>query len=139
MPLPFGVGELTAHMLEYEVGDWNRFQNRRQVASYTGMCPSEYSSGPKRLQGHISKHGNRRLRTLLVECGWRLCEFQPAYRPIQRWREILRNPAAPRARRKQLMVAAGRQFAVDWWRIRTGRSTPEKLGLKLKPVASIKS
>lgn len=133
-PLPIGVGELTAHTLEREIGDWNRFHNRRQVASYTGMCPREYSSGQKRVQGHISKHGNRRLRPLLVECSWRLCRFQPDYRPIKRWRDILLNPQAPRSRRKQLMVAVGRQFAVDWWRVRTGRCAPETLGLKLKPV-----
>ena len=138
VPLPLGVGELTAHMLEREIGDWNRFRNRRQVASYTGMCPREYSSGQKRMQGHISKHGNQRLRPLLVECGWRLCRFQPDYRPIKRWRDILLNPLAPRARRKQLMVAVARHFAVDWWRIRTGRCAPEKLGLKLKPLAVAK-
>jgi transposase len=133
VPLPMGVGELTAHTLEREIGDWHRFQNRRQVASYTGLCPREYSSGQKRMQGHISKHGNRRLRPLLIECGWRLCQFQPDYRPIQHWRDILLNPQAPRPRRKQLMVAVGRRFAVDWWRIRIGRCAPEKLGLKLKP------
>src|SRR6185437_8294219 len=132
MPLPIGVGPLTAHTLEREIGNWNRFQNRRQVASYTGMCPREHSSGQKRIQGHISKHGNQRLRPLLVECGWRLCQFQPDYRPIKHWRDILLNPLAPRARRKQLMVAVGRLFAVDWWRLRTGRCTPEKLGLKLQ-------
>jgi transposase len=132
-PLPLGVGELTAHTLESEVGDWNRFQNRRQVASYTGMCPREHSSGNKRLQGHISKHGNGRLRPLLIECSWRLCRFQPGYRPVQHWSDILLNPLASRARRKQLLVALGRRFAVDWWRIRTGRCAPETLGLTLKP------
>jgi transposase len=131
-PLPLGVGELTARILESEIGNWTRFQNRRQVASYTGMCPREHSSGNKRSQGHISKHGNRRVRALLIECGWRLCRFQPDYRPVQHWRDILLNPLASRARRKQLLVAVGRRFAVDWWRIRTGQCAPETFGLKIK-------
>src|SRR5436305_392302 len=72
-PLPAGVGKLTAQMLEREICDWTRFKNRRQVASYTGLCPREDSTGPRRFQGAINKHGNRRLRPLLVECMWRLC------------------------------------------------------------------
>jgi transposase len=139
VPLPTGLGQLTAHLLEREIGDWNRFHNRRQVASYTGMCPREHSSGQKRAQGHISKHGNRRLRPLLVECSWRLCQFQPGYRPIKQWRHILSDPKVARSRRKQLAVAIGRRFAVDWWRIRTGQCTPEKLGLTLKPLLAAKS
>ncbi len=42
--LPMGLGKLTYEVLEREVADWNRFDNRRQVASYTGMCPREDSS-----------------------------------------------------------------------------------------------
>src|SRR5207249_5941204 len=37
--LPVGLGKLTSQILEREVADWNRFKNRRQVASYTGLCP----------------------------------------------------------------------------------------------------
>ena len=38
-PQPFGVGALTSQVLEREILTWNRFKNRRQVASLTGMCP----------------------------------------------------------------------------------------------------
>jgi transposase len=40
--VPKGVGALTSVVIEREIGDWHRFRNRRQVASYTGMCPGEY-------------------------------------------------------------------------------------------------
>lgn len=128
-PLPRGVGKLTAQVLEREVADWSRFKNRRQVASYTGLCPSEDSSGPRRFQGHVNKHGNRRLRPLLVECLWRLVYFQPDYRLVRKWRPLLCAPQATGSRRKQIIVAMARQFAVDWWRIRTDRITAESLGL----------
>ena len=60
--LPTGMGALTAEVIDREVGDWNRFQNRRQVAGYTGLIPSENSSGEGHKQGSISKHGNPRVR-----------------------------------------------------------------------------
>src|SRR6266853_4597568 len=39
--LPVGLGKLTSQILEREVADWNRFKNRRQGASHTGLCPRE--------------------------------------------------------------------------------------------------
>src|SRR6184192_444415 len=65
---PRGLGKMTSVILDREIGDWRRFNNRRQIASYTGLCPGEYSSGQKRLQGCVTKHGNPRLRAALVEC-----------------------------------------------------------------------
>jgi transposase len=41
--IPRGVGPLTFEILRREVGDWSRFNNRRQVSSYTGLCPRESS------------------------------------------------------------------------------------------------
>ncbi len=130
--LPIGLGKLTSEILEREVADWNRFQNRRQVASYTGLCPSEDSSSDRRFQGSINKHGNRRLRPVLVECLWRLCAFQPEYRVVKKWRPELLNPKTSRPRRKKIIVAMARTFAVDWWRVRTHRCKAEDLGLKLQ-------
>ena len=42
--LPAGQGKMTSVILTREVCDWHRFSNRRQVSSYTGLCPGEYSS-----------------------------------------------------------------------------------------------
>jgi transposase len=133
--LPVGLGKLTSEILEREVADWNRFKNRRQVGSYTGLCPSEDSSSDRRFQGSINKHGNRRLRPVLVECLWRLSVFQPEYRLVKKWRPELLNPKTSRPRRKKIIVAMARAFAVDWWRVRTGRCKAQDLGLKLQ-VAS---
>lgn len=126
-PIPKGVGELTAALLTGEILDWSRFKNRRQVASYTGLCPSEHSSGLKRRQGGISKHGNPRVRHQLVEACWRLLQWQPDYPPLKR----LRAASGARAR-KRAVVAAARHLAIDLWRINTGQCRAEKLGLKLR-------
>ncbi|HVZ61059.1 MAG TPA: transposase [Terriglobales bacterium] len=130
--LPVGMGKLTSEILEREVADWDRFKNRRQVASYTGLCPGEDTSSDRRFQGAINKHGNRRLRPILVECMWRLSIFQPGYRVVKKWRPELLNPKTSRPRRKKIIVAMGRAFCVDWWRVRTGRCKAEDLGLQLQ-------
>jgi transposase len=127
---PRGLGALTSVVIDREIGDWQRFRNRRQVGSYTGLCPSEYSSGQTRLQGCVTKHGNPRLRAALVEAAWRLLRFQPHYRAVLKWRLILSKGAlATGAARKKAIVAVARQLAVDLWRLRTGQLTPAKLGL----------
>lgn len=127
---PRGFGLMTSVIIEREIGDWRRFNNRRQIASYTGLCPGEYSSGNTRLQGCVTKHGNPRLRAALVELAWRMVRFQPNYRPILKWKTVLAKGAlATGAARKKAIVAVARQLAVDLWRLNTGRCTKEQLGL----------
>ncbi len=129
---PRGLGKMTSVIIDREIGDWNRFNNRRQIASYTGLCPGEYSSGNTRLQSCVTKHGNPRLRAALVELAWRLVRFQPSYKPVVKWRQILAKGAlATGAARKKAIVAVARQLAVDLWRIKTGRLRAEQLGLTI--------
>jgi transposase len=129
---PRGLGKMTSVVIDREIGDWHRFNNRRQIASYTGLCPGEYSSGNTRLQSCVTKHGNPRLRAALVELAWRLVRFQPNYKPVVKWRQILtRGALATGAARKKAIVAVARQLAVDLWRVRTGRCKPEALGLEI--------
>jgi len=123
-----GFGALTSQLLRCEVLDWHRFKNRRQVASLTGMCPSVHASGGHCVQGSITKHGNPRIRRLLVELAWRVIRFQPNYPPVLKWKKQLENKSAGGGRKKAA-VAIGRRLAIDLWRIETGRSTAAKLQL----------
>jgi transposase len=61
-PAPVGLGALTAGTLEREVCDWRRFARGKQLGSFSGLCPSEASSGQRRQLGPIDKHGSARLR-----------------------------------------------------------------------------
>lgn len=129
--LPIGLGALTASVLDKEFGDYGRFSNRRQVGSFTGLCPREQSSGGTHRQGSINKHGNPRIRTNLVEACWRLLQFQPDYEPVKEWRKKFGQKAPGKASKKKMIVAVARRFAVDWWRINTGQIQPEDVGLKV--------
>jgi transposase len=124
-----GIGPLSEQLLEREIMDWSRFANRRQVASYTGLCPGEDSSGDQQMSLSIDKHGNPRIRALLVELAWLLPRYQPDYLRLKRWKQVFDKPG--RAMRKKAAVALARQLAVDLWRIKTGRARPQDLGLKL--------
>ena len=129
--IPRGIGRLTSVVLSREVCDWRRFKNRRQVASYTGLCPGEHSSGAKRVQGSVTKRGNPRLRSALVELAWRLVRFQPEYPPVKKRMHILcKGARATGAARKKAIVAVARQLAVDHWRLCTGRCHAAQLGLQ---------
>jgi len=125
---PKGLGGLTYAVVEREVGDWHRFGNRRQVGSYTGLCGGVSSSGPNTRLLPITKHGNVRLRTALVELAWRLVVWQRDSVLVRKWWGVLGNPKATRAAKKKAIVAVARQMAVDLWRWRTGRIQPAALG-----------
>lgn len=66
-----GAGPLTARILSNELGDIQQFSNVKQLYSYTGLTPSENSSGDRIRRGSISRQGNSRLRHVLVELAWR--------------------------------------------------------------------
>ena len=64
-----GVGPVTALAMVLTLGPAERFASGKQVGSYFGLIPSEYSSGGQQKLGHISKQGSSFLRFLLVEAG----------------------------------------------------------------------
>jgi transposase len=123
--LPRGVGALTWVTLAREILDWSRFNNRRQVASYTGLCPGISQSGERTHYRGVNRHGNPAVRHALVELVWRLVRWQPQYPPV---RCLVDKSVSPRTRRKAA-VAAARRLAIDLWRIATNRTTPERVGL----------
>lgn len=125
--LPKMIGALTWVLLSREMRDWHRFKNRRQVASYTGLCPGVHQSGLHRREGSINRYGNARVRALLLELVWRLARGQPDYPPV---RALVAGIARGAARRK-CAVAAARKLAIDLWRLATGQTTPEKLHLSV--------
>jgi transposase len=65
-----GIGRLTAIEILVELQDISRFESSEEIASYMGLTPSEYSTGEKTRQGRITRCGNARVRTYLVESTW---------------------------------------------------------------------
>jgi transposase len=130
--LPKGMGAYSAAVLENEMKGWARFENRRQVASYTGLCPGIHSSDGRGKEGCINRCGNRIVRWTLVEMVWRLIIWQPAYRPV---RQLAAGVLKGKRAKKRLVVKAARCLAIDLWRLNTGQTSAQKLGLILQSPA----
>jgi transposase len=73
-----GVAFLSAAIVAVEVGDFRRFSSAPQFMAYTGLVPSEHSSGASRRRGHITHTGNAQLRHVLVQAA-----HNARYRPSQ--------------------------------------------------------
>jgi transposase len=120
-----GVGAVTALAFVLTVGDVRRFPRGKQVASYLGLIPREYSSGGKQRMGGISKQGNRLLRFLLVEAANIAVRFDPVFR-----KEYLH-----RCHQKHFTVAkvaAARKLAIRlYWILRTQTPYPQVLSSRV--------
>ena len=99
-----GVGPVTALAMVLTLGPAQRFASGKQVGSYFGLIPSEYSSGGRQQLGHISKQGSSFLRFLLVEAG------QSAARGDQELGRFYRRLAV-RKHRALAKVAVARKLA----------------------------
>ena len=114
-----GVGPITSLAFVLTMGDVNRFPRGKQVASYLGLIPREYSSGGHQRLGSISKQGNRFMRMLLVEAAQVAVRCDPQFR-----NEYLhRCHSKPKGVAK---VAAARKLAIRlYWMLRTQKPYPE--------------
>ena len=114
-----GVGPITSMAFVLTMGDVSRFPRGKQVASYLGLIPREYSSGGKQRLGSISKQGNRFLRMLLVEAAQAAVRYDPGFR----------NEYLHRCHKKAkgvAKVAAARKLAIRlYWMLRTNTGYPE--------------
>jgi transposase len=109
-----GVGPITALAFVLTLGPVQRFGRGKQVASYFGLIPSEYSSGDHQQRlGHISKQGSSFMRGLLVEAAQSAVRHEPELR-----RQYQR--LAQRKCRALAKVAIARKLAVRlYWMLRT--------------------
>lgn len=65
-----GIDTITAMTVVAELHDFMRFNSPRQLMSYLGLVPSEYSTGDHQSRGSITKAGNSHVRRVLVEAAW---------------------------------------------------------------------
>ena len=114
-----GVGLITSMAFVLTMGDVHRFPRGKQVASYLGLIPREYSSGGHQRLGSISKQGNRFMRMLLVEAAQCAVRCDPQ----------LRSEYLHRCHRKAkgvAKVAAARKLAIRLYgMLRTHKPYPE--------------
>ncbi len=101
-----GVGALTAIRLVLEWGDLSRFKRKEEFASFLGLIPSEYSSGEMEHKGHITKQGNRAIRSWLIESSWVAIRYDPVL--LDKFRRVYKNSGS----KKKAIVAVARKLAL---------------------------
>jgi len=123
------IGPVGATRLVLELF-WRHFDNRRQVGSCVGLVPQPYDSGDSRVDQRISKQGNRRVRSLLIEMAWFWLRYQPDS-TIARWftQRTLGNAQNKRAKRIAI-VAVARRLVIALWRYLEHGVIPEGALLK---------
>jgi transposase len=107
-----GVGPQTALGMVLTLGEVERFESAKKVASYLGLIPGEYSSGNKQRLGHISKQGSSLMRFLLVEAG------QTAVRGDEPLRRAYARLAAKKNRAVAKVMVARRLAVRLYWMLR---------------------
>ena len=124
-----GIGENSSWLFVVEFFGWRQFRNRREVASLAGLVPMPYQSGDtvKREQG-ISKAGNGRIRTMVIEIAWAWLRFQPHSR-LSLWFQERYGPGSRRSRRVGI-VALARKLLIALWRYLDHGVIPDGAELK---------
>jgi transposase len=123
------IGLRGASVLVSELFGWRDFTNRRQVGACIGFDATPYSSGDSHTEQGISKSGNKRARTLMVELSWRWLRLQPQSE-LTAWFTRRFAKAGKRMRRIGI-VALARRLAVALWHFVTYGEIPA--GAILKP------
>jgi transposase len=111
-----GIGPEIAAILWSE-GLYRSFANRRQVAAYAGLAPTPWQSGSVAREQGVSKAGNPRLRTTMLQLAWLWLRHQPQS-ALTLWfhERVKRNSGRLR---KTTIVALARKLLVALWKYAT--------------------
>lgn len=108
-----GIGAETASVLWHE-GLVRPFGNRRQLAAYAGLAPTPWQSGKIDREQGVSKAGNPRLRTAMIQLAWLWLRHQP-HSALSRW-FLLRVQDNGGRGKKTAIVALARKLLVALWK-----------------------
>ena len=121
------IGPEIASVLSLEAF-YRNFNNRREVAAYSGLAPSPWKSGGIDVEQGISKAGNARLRTTMIQLAWLWVRHQPGS-ALTRW--FQERVGDKRGKIKRIaIVAVARKLLVALWRYVTQGVVPEGAELK---------
>jgi transposase len=122
-----GIGPEFAGVIWSE-GLFRHFDNRRQLAAYAGLAPTPWQSGAVAHEQGVSKAGNPRLRTTMVQMAWLWLRHQPTS-SLSLWFHERAERSGGRAR-KAMIVALARKLLVALWRYVTAGVVIEGAVLK---------
>jgi transposase len=111
-----GIGPEFAAVLWSE-GLFRSFRNRRQVAAYAGLAPTPWQSGSVDHEQGVSKSGNPRLRTTMIQLAWLWLRHQPKSALSFWFQERMKNNGG--RMKKTTIVALARKLLIALWKFST--------------------
>jgi transposase len=99
-----GVGTITATHAVARLGDWRQIDNVRQIAGFLGLVSKEHSTGDKEKRGEITRIGDQRLRSKLIQCAWTAIRKDPELRAF--YQQIYQRQPKKVAARKAIVAVA---------------------------------
>lgn len=127
-----GVGDVGSYTLTTEFFGWRGFNNRAEVGALAGLTGTPFQSGDSDREQGISKAGNPRVRTLMVELAWLWIRWQPESRTTLWFHEHV-GKAGSRSKRKAI-VAVARKLLVEFWHFVEHGVIPKGAVLKSEPA-----
>jgi transposase len=121
-----GVGDLIALTYVLTIDDPRRFRKSREAGCFVGLQPGRRNSGQSEPQMHISKEGDRYLRTLLVQGAHYILGPFGEDSDLRRWGLKLAERGGKNAK-KRAVVAVARKLAVLLHRLWLGGEVYEPL------------
>jgi transposase len=106
-----GVAVIVAATFVSVIDDAKRFRNAHAVSAYLGLVPGENTTGGKRRLGGITKHGNARARSMLVQSAWLILRSGRQDDALYRWASHLQETRGT----KIAVVALARKLAGVLW------------------------
>lgn len=103
MSIP-GIGWIVASHLLARIGDWRQIGNVRQLAAFIGLVPREHSTGESINRGAITRSGDGRLRSKLIQSAWSAIRKDPQLR--QFYQRVLKKHPLDRGPRKAIVAVA---------------------------------
>jgi len=107
-----GIGPDFASVL-WQEGLFRHFDNRRQVAAYAGLAPTPWQSGAVDHEQGVSKSGNPRLRTTMLQLAWLWLRHQPSSALSQWFHQRVGDNGRIR---KVMITALARKLLVALWK-----------------------
>jgi transposase len=129
-----GIGPNFATILVCEVL-YRSFANRRQLASYVGIAPMPYQSGAVDRDRSISRAGNPRARTTLIQLAWLWLRYQPDSALAIWFRE--RVGTLQGRTRRIAIVAMARKLLIALWRYVETGVVPDGVKIKAEAGATV--
>jgi transposase len=128
-----GIGANFSAVLVREVL-YRPFTNRRQLASYVGIAPIPYQSGGMDRDRSISRAGNPRARTTLIQLAWLWLRYQPGSALAAWFRE--RVGTLQGRTRRIAIVAMARKLLIALWRYVETGTMPEGVEIRAQAEAT---